>query len=125
VPRKKKKLAWENSDGRIGAMRHIVTGNQVFHSGILFQLLYRIRQSDAPVRDSKFSAEVSNFLEVTGLKPTRTSIQSPWQNGRTPVIQPTGGAPAIDSPRCRNRRGDEGRLLIPLIDPFQSFSGPY
>ena len=32
-------------------------------------------------RDSKFSAEVSNFLEVTGLTPTRTSVRSPWQNG--------------------------------------------
>ncbi len=32
-------------------------------------------------RDSKFDAEVTTFLEATGLKPKRTSIQSPWQNG--------------------------------------------
>jgi transposase InsO family protein len=32
-------------------------------------------------RDSKFDAEVITFLRATGLKPTRTSIRSPWQNG--------------------------------------------
>lgn len=32
-------------------------------------------------RDSKFDADVITFLEATGLKPKRTSIQSPWQNG--------------------------------------------
>ena len=32
-------------------------------------------------RDSKFDAHVITFLEATGLKPKRTSIQSPWQNG--------------------------------------------
>jgi transposase InsO family protein len=32
-------------------------------------------------RDSKLEADVSAFLEATGLKPKRTSIQSPWQNG--------------------------------------------
>ena len=32
-------------------------------------------------RDSKFDAEVISFLKATGLKPKRTSIQSPWQNG--------------------------------------------
>ena len=32
-------------------------------------------------RDSKFDADVITFLKATGLKPTRTSIQSPWQNG--------------------------------------------
>lgn len=32
-------------------------------------------------RDSKFDANVIDFLEATGLKPTRTSVQSPWQNG--------------------------------------------
>ena len=32
-------------------------------------------------RDSKFDAEVITFLKATGLKPKRTSIQSPWQNG--------------------------------------------
>ena len=31
--------------------------------------------------DSIFNAEVIAFLEATGLKPKRTSIQSPWQNG--------------------------------------------
>ena len=30
---------------RDGAIRHIVTGNQVFHNGVPVQLLYRIRQS--------------------------------------------------------------------------------
>jgi putative transposase len=32
-------------------------------------------------RDSKFGGEVVAFLKATGLKPTRTTIQSPWQNG--------------------------------------------
>ena len=32
-------------------------------------------------RDSKFDANVAVFLKATGLKPKRTSIQSPWQNG--------------------------------------------
>jgi transposase InsO family protein len=32
-------------------------------------------------RDSKFDAGVITFLKATGLKPKRTSIQSPWQNG--------------------------------------------
>ena len=31
--------------------------------------------------DSKFDATVITFLKATGLKPKRTSIQSPWQNG--------------------------------------------
>jgi putative transposase len=32
-------------------------------------------------RDSKFDAEVITFLKATGLKPKRTSLESPWQNG--------------------------------------------
>jgi putative transposase len=32
-------------------------------------------------RDSRFDADVITFLKATGLKPKRTSIQSPWQNG--------------------------------------------
>jgi putative transposase len=32
-------------------------------------------------RDAKFDATVIAFLKATGLKPKRTSIQSPWQNG--------------------------------------------
>jgi transposase InsO family protein len=32
-------------------------------------------------RDAKFDPTVSTFLRATGLKPKRTSIQSPWQNG--------------------------------------------
>jgi len=32
-------------------------------------------------RDSIFNADVIAFLKATGLKPKRTSIQSPWQNG--------------------------------------------
>ena len=32
-------------------------------------------------RDSKFDADVITFLKATGVKPTRTSIRSPWQNG--------------------------------------------
>jgi transposase InsO family protein len=32
-------------------------------------------------RDSKLDAPVITFLKATGLKPKRTSIQSPWQNG--------------------------------------------
>jgi len=31
-------------------------------------------------RDAKLNAEVLGFLKATGLKPKRTSIQSPWQN---------------------------------------------
>jgi transposase InsO family protein len=31
--------------------------------------------------DTKFDAEVIDFLKATGLKPKRTSIQAPWQNG--------------------------------------------
>jgi transposase InsO family protein len=34
-----------------------------------------------PDRDSKFDATVITFLKARGLKPKRTSIQSPWQNG--------------------------------------------
>ena len=32
-------------------------------------------------RDTKFDNEVITFSKATGLKPKRTSIQSPWQNG--------------------------------------------
>jgi transposase InsO family protein len=32
-------------------------------------------------RDSKFDADVVTFLKATGLKPKRTSVQAPWQNG--------------------------------------------
>lgn len=32
-------------------------------------------------RDSIFNADVIAFLQATGLKPKRTSIQAPWQNG--------------------------------------------
>lgn len=32
-------------------------------------------------RDSKFDAEVIMFLKATGLKPKRTRVQAPWQNG--------------------------------------------
>jgi hypothetical protein len=32
-------------------------------------------------RDSKFDTDVVAFLESTGLRPKRTSIRSPWQNG--------------------------------------------
>jgi transposase InsO family protein len=32
-------------------------------------------------RDSKFDGEVVAFLKATGLKPKRTSVASPWQNG--------------------------------------------
>jgi hypothetical protein len=31
--------------------------------------------------DSIFNHDVLSFLEATGLKPMRTSIRSPWQNG--------------------------------------------
>ena len=31
--------------------------------------------------DSKFNADVIAFLKATGLRPKRTSIQAPWQNG--------------------------------------------
>jgi putative transposase len=32
-------------------------------------------------RDSKFNGDVIEFLKATGLKPKRTSVQAPWQNG--------------------------------------------
>jgi len=32
-------------------------------------------------RDSKFSAEAIGFLHSSGIKPVRTSVRSPWQNG--------------------------------------------
>ncbi len=32
-------------------------------------------------RDSKFSGEVTTFLKSSGLKPVRTGVRSPWQNG--------------------------------------------
>src|SRR5262245_5706536 len=32
-------------------------------------------------RDTQFDATVITFLKATGLKPKRTSIRSPWQNG--------------------------------------------
>ena len=32
-------------------------------------------------RDAKFSPEVLDFLDSSGIKPIRTSIRSPWQNG--------------------------------------------
>ena len=32
-------------------------------------------------RDSKFDDKAITFLKATGLKPKRTSIQAPWQNG--------------------------------------------
>jgi hypothetical protein len=32
-------------------------------------------------RDSKFDGDVIKFLKATGLKPQRTSVQAPWQNG--------------------------------------------
>jgi putative transposase len=32
-------------------------------------------------RDSTFNEEVVAFLDATGLKPKRTSVQAPWQNG--------------------------------------------
>src|SRR5246500_4830676 len=31
--------------------------------------------------DTKFNAEMIAFLKSTGLKPKRTSVQAPWQNG--------------------------------------------
>ncbi len=31
--------------------------------------------------DSKFDADVINFLRITGLNPKRTTVRSPWQNG--------------------------------------------
>jgi putative transposase len=32
-------------------------------------------------RDQKFDREVTAFLQAAGLKPKRTSVQAPWQNG--------------------------------------------
>jgi putative transposase len=53
-------------------------------------VLQQLRQTftgDEPYRyvildhDAKFNAETMMFLKSTGLKPKRTSIQAPWQNG--------------------------------------------
>jgi putative transposase len=32
-------------------------------------------------RDAKFGSEVVGFLRASGIKPVRTSVRSPWQNG--------------------------------------------
>jgi transposase InsO family protein len=32
-------------------------------------------------RDAKFSREVLDFLDASGIEPVRTSVRSPWQNG--------------------------------------------
>ena len=32
-------------------------------------------------RDAKFSGEVLDFFDSSGIEPIRTSIRSPWQNG--------------------------------------------
>jgi transposase InsO family protein len=32
-------------------------------------------------RDATFSREVLDFLHSSGIKPVRTSVRSPWQNG--------------------------------------------
>jgi len=32
-------------------------------------------------RDAKFDAKAIDFLKATGLKPKRTSVRAPWQNG--------------------------------------------
>ena len=32
-------------------------------------------------RDTKFGGEVVEFLQASALKPIRTSVRSPWQNG--------------------------------------------
>jgi len=32
-------------------------------------------------RDAKFSREVLDFLDSSGIKPVRTRVRSPWQNG--------------------------------------------
>ena len=32
-------------------------------------------------RDAKFSGDVFEFLQASALKPIRTSVRSPWQNG--------------------------------------------
>ena len=40
-------------------------------------------------RDAMFDAEVIAFLTATGLKPKRTSVQAPWQNGSAERWSPT------------------------------------
>jgi len=40
--------------------------------------LYRYAILD---HDSKIDADVIAFLKATGLRPKRTSVQAPWQNG--------------------------------------------
>ena len=32
-------------------------------------------------RDAKFGSDVIEFLKASGIRPIRTSIRSPWQNG--------------------------------------------
>jgi hypothetical protein len=59
-------------------------------------------------RDSKFSAEVSSFLKATGLKPTRTSIRSPWVSHQETRVQTTGQAAKLSGPpRVRRWRSFE------------------
>jgi putative transposase len=57
-------------------------------------------------RDAKFSQEVLQFLKSSGLKPVRTSVRSPWQNGvaerwvgsiRREVLDPTTSSRSTSS----------------------------
>src|ERR1700690_516546 len=71
--------------GRRRILHFNVTGHPTAE-GVVQQLRETFSDSDRHRyvildRDSKFSAEVIGFLRSSGIKPVRTSVRSPWQNG--------------------------------------------
>jgi transposase InsO family protein len=71
--------------GRRTVLRFNVTGHPT--SEWVVQQLREAFPEAGPYRygilepGSKFDADVVAFLKATGLKPKRTSVQAPWQNG--------------------------------------------
>jgi transposase InsO family protein len=69
--------------------RKILHCNVTFHptADWVLQQLRETFSGDEPYQyvildhDTKFDAEVMAFLKCTGLRPKRTSVQAPWQNG--------------------------------------------
>jgi putative transposase len=62
------------------------------------QQLRDVLPGDGPHRfmlfdhDSTFDGNVTGFMKATGLDPTRTGIQAPWQNGSPSVGSAVAGA---------------------------------
>jgi len=92
-------------DGRHGAMRHILAGNQVFHNGIPVQLLYRIRRSEVeetwcvrplfveePDRNVRFrTSDRISFVH---------SVRAPcWAHGSSFCKRDVGAIKRIEPPR--------------------------